>query len=84
MQVGNVHLRQNRPGAGKERPISHPPMMEEEEVAKLPARHFKRRQTMPEMMLKEELTKLRARGNGQKETYTTDRKGQPLIKDTFP
>lgn len=53
--------RQYRPTASKDRPISHPPaldeMSEEEEKKRASAYHYQRRQTMPEMMLKEELSK---------------------------
>lgn len=65
IQAGNVHLRQNRPGAGKDRPISHPPVTHDEmedQNPKLPPRNFNRRQSMPEMMLKEELAKMRSKG----------------------
>lgn len=76
LQAGNINFRQHRPGAGKDRPISHPPVeMIMEEVPNLPPRHFRRRQTMPEMMLKEELAKMRPKGGKYVASYCAlDRK----------
>ena len=64
VQPDAVPLRQKRPGAGRTRPITHPPgMMDEEEsplAQTMPASYnFGRRQTMPEMMLKQDIEKLR-------------------------
>lgn len=67
-QQGIVPLRQNRPGAGKDRPISDPPISDPPAANEAKSRegesmsapyHYRRRQTMPEMMLKDDIAKFR-------------------------